>query len=294
MVPKPKLYIHTGRATHFLRWEIPEFKKHFNIVSKPDKDVALLCFGPDVLREASQLPAKKRFAVLFPGFGHNPLYNNDLLTSQTKIISQKYDHIFINKGPLELAYSELDKSKITLYPFSVDTSLFSKFKPRTRLDSLLHVSNNAPQKDWERSERIMKETGLVYEVFPPRDEAKLSRDYVNHNDVIAKYKEYDGFVHVAKDIKDRVHLDGKYTASLIEAGLSGEIIFWHDTFGLGNDLKTVFELPLDEKESAKRIMLIRNTINIKRHSHRTRSEMMKTFNPKKSVAIRARKIKELL
>lgn len=289
---KPKLYIHTGRATHFLRWELKEFKRHFQLVDEPSINAALLCFGPDVLREASHLPARKRFAVLFPGFGHNPLYNDDLLPSQLKLIEQKYEHVFINKGPLELAYKDLSPEKISLYPFSVDISLLGKCKPRTSLQSIIHISNDAPQKDWQRSERIMKKTGLRFEVFPPRNNKKS--EYVDHQDVIRKYKDYDSFIHVAKDIHDRVHIDGKYTASLIEAGATGAILFWHDTFGLGNDLKTVFELPLDETAAAERIKEVSHNLNVRKHSKRTMREMRKTFNPKRSVAMRARKIKSLL
>lgn len=314
---KPKLYIHVGRATHFLKWEIPEFKKHFTLVRSPSKDVALLSFGPDVLREASQLPASKRFAVLFPGFGHNPVYNDSLRASQHKIIEQKFDQVFINKGPLELAYSDIDK--ITLYPFSVDTDMLPLLRYRDGLDSLIHISNDAPQKDWQRSENIMRKTGLTYEVYPPRDgtiyegqstirefrnnmrqliglkkKPYLPSGYVGHDAVINKYNQYDGFVHVARDIKDRVHIDGKYTASLIEAGVTGSILFWHDTFGLGNDFETVFDLPLDEDKAAEMIINIKNSVDIRKHSERTREEMLSTFNVRDSVAVRAERIKQLL
>ena len=289
---KPELYIHTGRATHFLRWEIKEFKRHFRLVEKPNESTALLCFGPDVLREASRLPALKRFAVLFPGFGHNPLYNDELLPSQLKIIEQKYEHIFINKGPLQIAYKDLKPNKVSMYPFSIDILLLGKCTPRVALENILHLSNDAPQKDWPRSERIMKKTGMLYEVYPPRD--GVTHEYITHEKVIEKYKEYDSFVHVAKDINSKVHIDGKYTASFIEAGATGAILFWHDTFGLGNDLKTVFELPLDEAAAADRINEIRKNLNVKRHSKRTMREMRRMFNPRKSVTIRARKIKSLL
>lgn len=307
---KPKLYIHTGRATHFLQWEIPEFKKHFRLVRKPSKDVPLLAFGPDVLREAAGLPASKRFAVLFPGFGHNPLYNGDLLESQRKLIDQKYEHIFINKGPLQIAYKDFNQDKISLYPFSVDVKKIGNVTYRKALNSLIHVSNDAPQKDWRRSEEIMKKTGLAFEVYPPRSgspsdtktkktivnfwKKALPAGYVSHESVIERYKAYDGFVHVARDIKDRVHIDGKYTASLIEAGMSGSILFWHDTFGLGNDLETVFNVSLDPEKAAKEIIEIKNTINVEEHSKKTREEMVRIFNPQVSVAIRAKKIKELI
>jgi hypothetical protein len=32
---RPKLYIHVVGATHFLRWEVPEFTKYFELVDRP-------------------------------------------------------------------------------------------------------------------------------------------------------------------------------------------------------------------------------------------------------------------
>ena len=117
---KPRLYIHVGQATHFLRWEIPEFAKYFTIVDKPDDTTVLLSFGPDVLEEASALPALKRFATLFPGFGHNPTHNLERRKAHHALI-KKFDGVFINPGPLEIAYKGL--KNISLYPFSVDIDL---------------------------------------------------------------------------------------------------------------------------------------------------------------------------
>lgn len=310
-----KLYIHVGNATHFLKWELEEFSKYFEIVQSPAKEALLLSFGPDVLVEASTLPAKERFAVLFPGFGHNPLYNHELNKLHRSVI-KKFKGVFVNPGPLEIAYKGL--KNIYLYPFSVDTKLVACKKYRTSVKSLLHVSNDGLQKDWQRSEKIMHLTGKKYEVYPPRNnhfydkEVKrneiknklrsiihikkrnyLPRGYVMHEKVIKKYQKYDGFVHVAKDIKHQVLIDGKYTASLIEAGLTGCILFWHDTFSLGNDLKTVFSLPLDPVEAAEEINKICHSIDIKKHSEATRAEMLAKFNPTTSVKIRVEKILEL-
>lgn len=317
VVGKPELYIYVQGATHFLTWELPEFAKYFTLVNQPSEKVPLLCFGPDALESASRLPASKRFAVLFPGFGHNPLYNPEIKKLHHKLIKGYFEAIFINPGPLEIAYKDL--KNVYFYPFSVDTTLISVKKYRTSLDSLIHVSNNGLQKDWERSERIMQLTGLRHEVYPPRDDKvlqahqkrnelknKIRRSvllpakkylplgYVSHEMVIKKYQQYDGFVHIARDIKNRVLIDGKYTASLIEAGVTGSILFWHDTLQLGNTLETVFSLPLDEQQAADEIMQIRKSIDVERHSKRTREEMLETFNPQKSVGMRATQILELL
>ena len=313
---KPKLYIHVDQATHFLRWERSEFAKYFELVSSPAEDTVLLTFGPDVLEAGSTLPALKRFAVLFPGFTHNPLYNLENRKKHEKLIKNHYHKVFINPGPLELAYKNL--RNIELYPFSVDVDLMNVKRYRKSIKTLLHVSSDSPQKDWQRSEAIMKKTGMRYEVFPPRDpkffeaivkrnnfknslrklvglkqKAYLPYGYVDHKTVIKKYQSYDAFVHVAKDIKDpNDGVDGKYTAAFIEAGLTGAILFWHDTYGLGNGLKTVFDLPLDPDEAAKRIVEISNSIDVREHSEKTRQEMLETFNPEISVRIRAQKILE--
>lgn len=316
-MPKPDLYLHVGRANHFLKWEIPEFKKYFNLVEHPSSGTALLAFGPDVLEESASLPAKYRFAVLFPGFSHNPLYNPEIRKLHRNLIKSKFNQVFINPGPLELAYKGLDN--ITFYPFSVDTSLVKVKKYRKKLNSLIHVSNDGAQKDWQRSEAIMQKTGLKFEVFPPRshevyekhvkknqrknkirkalglnEKKYLPYGYLDHKIIIKKYQQYDGFVHVARDIKHKLLIDGKYTASLIEAGVTGSILFWHDTLNLGNTLETVFDLPLDPEKAAEQIMAIRSSINVEKHSKLTHQEMSDKFNPQISVRIRAEKILEII
>lgn len=314
---KPKLYLHVAHATHFLSWEIPEFEKYFSLVDKPAANIPLLCFGPDALEDAAHLPASIRFAVLFPGFGYNPLHNQAIRRQQKQTIQKYFEAIFINPGPLEIAYKGM--KKVNFYPFSIDTKLVGVKRYRTKIDSLIHVSNDGLQKDWERSERIMKLTKLPHEVYPPRSDKVLAKHvrnnelknkarralritekkylphgYVDHSLVVKKYQNYDGFVHVARDIKHQTLIDGKYTASLIEAGLTGAILFWHDTLGLGNTLETVFDLPLNEEKAAQQILDIRNSINVEQHSKRTHEEMLEVFNPEKSVRVRAKKILEYL
>lgn len=313
---KPKLHIFVGGATHFLKWELDEFKKYFTLVDAPADDTILLAFGPDVLIEAVTLPARKRCIVLFPGFGHNPVHSEQTKKLHREYVP-KYDVVFINNGPLQIAYKGLPN--ISYYPFSVNEAMFSRVKYRKHLNSLIHISNDGPQKDWERSERIMKLTGLHYEIFPPRDpkyydkvektnirknkarkllqipqKSYLPKGYVSHETIIKKYYKYDGFVHVAAEIPHEGVLDGKYTATFIEAGMSGALLFWHDTFELGNDLETVFDLPLDERKAAQMILDIGGSVDIYEHSKRTREEMLETFNTKRSVRIRAEKILELL
>lgn len=306
----PRLFVHVGEATHFLRWELPEFARYFTLVDSPSPAAALMAFGPDVLEGAAALPAMARFAVLFPGFGHNPVHNLPLRERNRDLIATSYRLAFINPGPLQIAYEGLPN--VSFYPFSVDTSMVGVSRYRRKLDSLIHVSSEAPQKDWERSAEVMRLTGLRSTVFPPRIgryhrvrrlenrlRGKASRalglpepalpppGYVSHKAVIRRYRRYDGFVHVAREIDHPMYLDGKYTATLIEAGLTGAILFWHDTFRLGNHLETVFEVPLDPARAAERIREVRSSVDVSAHSRLTHAEMMDVFNPFDSVRIRA-------
>ncbi|MEI2833228.1 MAG: hypothetical protein V9G25_00290 [Acidimicrobiia bacterium] len=259
MNTKPDLHIVVGGATHFLRWEIPELEKYFNLVSAPSINTLLISFGPDILEKASKLPALKRFAVTFPGFSINPLRDLEIRAMHTELF-KNFETVFINHGPLEIAYEKV--GNIEFYPFSIDMELVKLKSYRKRLTSLIHVSNPAIQKDWERSEAVMLATGLNFEVYPTRssefyakhirkgenynrlrrkfrlkEKHYLPEGYVNHKTVVKKYQEYDGFVHVASDKMHPLHIDGKYTASLIEAGVTGSILFWHDTYKLGNGLR---------------------------------------------------------
>lgn len=314
---RPELYIHVGRAKHFARWELPEFSRHFTLVGTPSPRTPLLSFGPDVFEEAAGLPATHRFAVLLPGFSFNPIRNLELRSSQIDLMAERFSQIFINPGPLEIAYRGVEN--VMVYPASVDMSLAKVRNYRTSLDSLLHVSQDNPQKDWHRSASIMHKTGLRYEVYPPRDVRvlesyvrkvdrknawrravgrraieRLPLGYVSHESTIAKYQDYDGFVHVARDVRHPEFIDGMYTATFIEAGATGAILFWHDTWGLGTPLETVFQLPLDTEKAAERILEIRSSLNVEAHSRRTSEEMLESFNAARSVAVRAERMKEIL
>ena len=315
---RPKLSVFTGQATHFLRWEVPYFRKHFDVVSHPGHDVVLLAFGPDVLETAARLPALRRVATLFPGFGCNPYHNLEYRAKALSAIESSYDLVFVNPGPLAEAYKSSEK--VITCNFTIDTKMIKCKKLRKSIDSLIHVSADYPQKDWQRSELIMKLTSLPYAVLPPRSstdysyltsmERRLNRyiralgltspfrtmpaGYVPHSVVAKKYQQYDGFVHVAEEIPDAIYLDGKYTASLLEAGVTGAILFWHDTLGLGNDLETVFDLPVDPEAAASQILEIRRSLNVEQHSRMTRDEILEKYDPARSIEFRAIKIKDLL
>jgi len=314
---RPKLKISYYGAEHFLNWELRYFKKHFEFVQESGDDVILLVFGPDMLMGSTQIPALKRVAMLFPGWSRNPYHNEQHRREVLDTVDAYYDLAFVNPGPLEEAYKACEK--VVTCAFTINTALVRRKRLRRSIDSLLHVSADSPQKDWKRSAEIMRLTNLPHEVFPPRgkqvpvcDRAKIRLDrygyrlglptlfgvipggYVSHRKVLRKYQQYDGFVHVAAELPHLEYLDGKYTAALLEAGATGAILFWHDTFGLGNDLETVFDLPLDPNEAAQEILQIRRSLDVEKHSRLTREEILDKFDPERSVEFRAKKIKELL
>ncbi len=308
---KPKLSIHVRRATHFLRWEIPSFGRYFDLEETPSADSILFVFGPDALESGAALPARLRVAYLFPGFGYNPNFDMIHRYGMRKLIEDHYDLVFVNPGPLEAVFA--GHPKLRLVPFSLDVDLFAVRRYRQRLDSLLHASTDSPQKDWTRSLDVMRLTNLEYEVFPPRPSRQLGNriirklqqllgyqpqkssvgyGYAEHQRVVAKYYQHDGFVHIAEVTPP--YVDGKYTATLLEAGLSGCILFWHDTFELGNDFETIFDLPLDPPLAAKAILEIRDSLDIATHSRRTVEEVAARTNPDYSIRLRYQAIEELL
>lgn len=310
---KPKLFIHVGRATHFLRWEIPSFGRFFDLEESPSKDAIVFAFGPDALATGATLPGKFRVAYLFPGFSYNPTYDLIHQYGMRKLVDDHFDLVFVNPGPMESVFEGC--SKLRLCPFSIDASLFTKHRYRKRIESLLHASADSPQKDWSRSRDVMRLTTLKYEVYPPRpgkhpgnrivrkvqnvvertlkaNRPRLPHGYVEHERVVAKYYQHDGFVHIAGPTPP--YVDGKYTATLLEAGLSGCILFWHDTYGLGNDFETIFDLPLDPPAAAKAILEIRDSLDVLAHSRRTVEEIAERTSPDLSIRIRYHAIEELL
>jgi len=315
---KPKLYLYVHKASHFLRWERPELDKYFEVVQEPSADIPLLVFGPEAVEKAAELPASKRFAYIFPGFDVNPLHDLEFRKKMLAIFDERFELVFMNNGPLVKAYGK--GPKFSIVPFSIDTKLVDFKRYRTRIDSLLHVSQAAYQKDWERSVAIMEATGLPFKLFPPRGvelhtrqeiwQRRLNRlfvrtgvkfrydvppkGYVKHSKVIELYHQYDGFVHIAGEKFHKRYIDGHILSTMLEAGLTGSILFWHDTHGMGPALETVFDMPLDIELAAARILELRESLDVEKHSRATREEILEKHNPEKSVRLRAEQMLERL
>lgn len=309
-----QLYLLVGQATHFLRWERQHFAQHFELVDAPSEQANLLAFGPDVLEAGTRLPCRKRIALLFPGFGFNPYHDLAYRQVARQQLTTFYDLLLINPGALQVVYGDLPMTRLS--PFSIDDKLVGFRGYRSSLRSLLHVSARYPQKDRLRSLAVMATSGMRHQIFPSEFPSPIehlqqrvvhrvrqtrlhrfikatSPGYVDHRTVVAKYHAHDGFVHCAAEFKHPRYLDGKYTACLMEAGATGAILFWHDTFGLGNDLECVFPLSLDPVAAGAELRDIAANLDVERHSRRTREEILDRFAASRSVALRARLIEEL-
>lgn len=332
-----RLKIVVGKAPHFLEFELPYFKKYFDVVDDSNDETVVFAYAPDVLEYAASFPCSLRTAIIFPGFGFRPYCEPSDRAFLAGLINKHYDLVFANPGPMEEAFR--DTGKLVIHPFCIDLDRIPFEKPRRQLNSLLHASAiGSMKKDWMRSVHVMQQTGLKWEIFPPRplvDEQQkiiesvtadsvfdklrkqfvkwrnrywhafyrrtlklglppliLPSGYLSHNTLIKRYQQYDGFVHIAKDNPPAT--DAKYTATLLEAGATGALLFWHDTLGLGNDFETIFSLPLDPEQAAKEILLIRQNVNIEQHSRRTAKEVRDRCNPDSVMRIRLAAIEKAL
>jgi hypothetical protein len=314
---RPPLHLLIGGATHFLAWERAHYATHFSLMDEPGPRTHLHVFGPDVLAEGLATPASRRSAYLFPGFVNPSPWWDAAVRAEMEATLADYDLVFVNPGPMAALFGHLPQTRVV--PFSVDADKVP-FRTRTSVRSLLHAAANYAHKDSPRSIAVMEATGLDFEVFPPRDDtikshwstsrrAKLAANklarlshvplrfdigslrYVTHEATIGRYLAHDGFVHVAAPVPPG--LDGLYTATLIEAGLSGAIVFWHDTHGLGGFLDTVVETPVEPEAAAGVILDAIGSLDLAEHSRATQTELRAHFSPAPAVGRRAAAILEL-
>src|SRR4051812_29361228 len=120
---KLRLLVAEG-ADYFLRWELPYFQRHFELVSEPADDVVLMNFAPRKLGLDLELPALKRVVVLMPGYV-NPYYDLEQRAEMLDMLEKHYDLALVNPGPLEIALSSC--TKVISHPFSVDIDTLRRF-----------------------------------------------------------------------------------------------------------------------------------------------------------------------
>ena len=131
-----------------------------------------------------------------------------------------------------------------------------------------------------------------YELVPANGEEYFQR---TNEQMIDLYQNADGFLHPGTiGPPPGYWCDGKYTVSLIEAGLSGCIIFWHDAMSVGNSMKTVFEVSLNPVEIAERIKDVVGSIDLDKHSTETSEEFRLKYGIENTVSEMMRVIQSCL
>lgn len=319
MTSKPKLFLVVGRAKHFLAWERPEYERYFELVDAPGPDVLVHGYSTDTFFGLHELPARSRSAYVRPGWTPtHPFYDLELRQQMSDYAAAHLDVAFVNPGPLWAAFR--DDPTFALTTYTIDLAHASWFRPRTELRSLLHLSADWPTKDWRRNAAIMAATGLDHLVYPPRDgrgaygevgtairvrrkvngwARKLrvplqlevpNKRYVEQEKVLPLLASHDGFVHVAAPMPPRA--ESQYVATLLEAGLTGALLFWYDTQGCGGYLETVFEVDLDPEVAAAQILDIAASTDIAAHSRRTHEEIRAVFDPRPAIRDRCEKMLE--
>jgi glycosyltransferase involved in cell wall biosynthesis len=118
--------------------------------------------------------------------------------------------------------------------------------------------------------RAMRLMPYEWELYPQDNQLYGS---IPHSRMIEIIQDADGFLHPSKiGEAPSCWVDAKYTVSLIEAGMSGCIIFWHDVMKHGNSMETVFEISQNPIEIAARIQEVVGSIDLEKHSQRTAEE----------------------
>jgi len=268
-----RLVIAQRSGFHF-SWLNEEFKKHFREVIVTN-DVSFPACREDVLFVNAHLGGFQnigcglKFGVLYPGFCFHPWKRPEQF-DELKSIFSRYDGVFCHEGPVwESAKRDGTCPNFHLVPFCANTNGFKKTRKRDKFRRIIQVASPYEHKGRDISEAAMRLMPYEWELIPHKDQGF----YVDYSILSDIYQNADGFLHPGRVGPAPGHFcDGKYTVSLIEAALSGCIIFWHDAMELGNSMKTVFEVSLDPKEIAEKIQEVVNGIDLETHSTKTAEE----------------------
>ena len=269
---KPKLYIRIVACEYWLSWVTPELAKLFDIVDEPSPDVAMLAYGQDSAQEAlrSKVPSRVRVATFLPGITWHPNPVEDAESNKVcRYVARQYDVLFVNPGPLELAFADMANCKVILPSYDVDI----RFRRRMDIGYLLHAGVPTPQKNRVRNIEIMRKTGLDWDV-QPRSTNRLPR-----RELVHRYLAADAVIQVSRKTGLREYLEGKYTACMMEAGATGAILFWHDVWGLGSDFDCIVPIPNTSKEAAA-VILETAEGDVEALSAATSAEIRKKCHPR--------------
>jgi hypothetical protein len=270
---------------HF-SWMNDEFRKHFReviVTSNPwfpanEDDVLLVnaCLG-----SFYNLACKRKFGILLPGFGFHP-YKRPEQFNEMKPVFAKYDAIFCDEAPVGEAVKRDGTCKNFHYvPICANSCDFKKTRKREKFRKIIQVASHGAEKGRDVSKQAMKLLPYECELIPRDNESYFQR---SQEQMIASYQEADGFLHPGRvGPAPGYFVDAKYTVSLIEAALSGCIIFWHDAMNHGNSMETVFEVSLDPKEIADKIQQVVGSIDLDAHSTKTANEFRDKYSTENNV-----------
>jgi len=241
------------------------------------------------LGDFRHLKCCQKFGILYPGFGFHP-YKRPEQFQEMKVLFSEYDAIFCNDGPVwEAVKRDGTCRHFHLVPFCANSHDFKKTRKRDKFRRIIQVAARYEYKGRHVSKQAMEMMPYEWELIPEED----GEWYVPYESLPALYQGADGFIHPNMiGSPPGCYIDGKYSASTCEAGLSGCIIFWHDAMNLGNDMETVFEISLDPKEISEKVQDVVSSIDLDRHSDKTAEEFREKHGIEVVVAAHMRVMSE--
>lgn len=291
-----KLIIAQIENFHF-SWMNEEFKKYFKEVvvvssnsypaNEDDILLANTCLG-----SFQDYPTKLKFGIVLPGFSFHP-FNHPEHVEALKPCLSKYDAVFCDEAPVGYSFQRNGTIKnFHIVPICCNTRDFKKTRVRDKFKRIIQVASHGSEKGRFEAKAAMKLLPYEWQQYPGDTENYFK---IPQNEMPNIFQNADGFLQPGRigDPPGRF-MDAKYTVSLIEAGLSGCIIFWHDVMGIGNSMKTVFEVPLNPKGMAERIKDVVSSIDLEKHSILTAEEFREKHSIENTVRAKMEIIQRFL
>ena len=259
---------------HF-SWMNGEFGKYFKevvVTSNPwfpaRKDDVLLANA--ALGSFQRMECRLKFGIMLPGFGFHPFKNPEQFEA-LKPTFARYDAVFCDEAPVwEAARRDGTCRNFHKVPICANSRDFRKTRKRSEFRRVLQVASHGSEKGRDVARKAMALMPYEWEQVPAEGREYFS---VPQSEMPGVFQRADGFLHPGR-VGDPpgYWTDAKYTVSLIEAGMSGCVVFWHDAMGVGNSMETVFEVSLDPAEIAERVKEVAGSIDLDAHSERTSRE----------------------
>ena len=250
--------------------------KHLPRTDKPSKDTPIFAVGSDAINDVyeQRLPRSSLTGLFLPGIGHigNPITRRGNAEAMRGIAGH-CNTVLVQSGHMQLVLPDA-----TVMPHYIDLEGVQS-RVRTCISSIIHAGVMGLKKERYRQKAVMERSGLPWSFFPPNGVHR----YIKRDEYLEHILEADAFVHCAQ-YGDYGDLDGKYTASLLEAAAGGAICFWHDAFDMGNDFKSIIQVPSDPDEAAEIIKSYaqRRPKSIAYLSRKAMKEIRSKCDPKKA------------